>query len=124
MVETKTVLVIEDDELNMKLVRAVLKTKEFHMIEAVDGETGLKMVKDFEPDLILLDINLPDMDGYSVARKIRGSLLKKEIPIIALTALAMPEDLVNAREAGCVDCVTKPFHVQELLDTLERYISC
>ena len=118
----KTILVIEDDELNLKLVREILRVGGYKSLEAEDAETGIQMARAHRPDLILMDIHLPKMDGLSATRLIRNDDELKEIPVVALTALAMQEDRAKALEAGCADHVTKPFQVQALLDSLSRLL--
>ena len=114
----KTVLVVEDDELNMKLVKEILRLGKYNTLEAMDAETGIKLAREYKPDLILMDIHLPDMDGLSATKLILAEEELKEIPIVALTALAMPEDRKKAEEAGCIAHVSKPFEVKGLLETV------
>ena len=116
--DEKTVLVIEDDELNMKLVREILLLGPYKPIEAPDAETGISFARKYRPDLILMDVHLPKMDGLSATRLILDDEDLREIPVVALTALAMPEDRQKALEAGCVAHVTKPFEVMALLDLI------
>lgn len=120
-----TVLCIEDHPDNMTLVRRVLQSESYNLIEASTGFQGLSLAESQDIDLILLDINLPDIDGYEVARRLRASskiaLARK--PIIALTANAMKGDGQKALEAGCDVYMTKPINIQELLDKVELLIS-
>jgi len=120
-----TVLCIEDHPDNMTLVRRVLQSESYNLIEASTGFQGLSLAESQDIDLILLDINLPDIDGYEVARRLRVSskiaLARK--PIIALTANAMKGDGQKALEAGCDVYMTKPINIQELLDKVELLIS-
>jgi CheY-like chemotaxis protein len=120
--DEKRVLVIEDDELNQKLVKEILRVGNYRAIEAMDAETGIQMARQHKPDLILMDVHLPKMDGLSATRIIKGDKDLKQIPIVALTALAMPEDLDKALKAGCDDYVTKPFRFQDLLKTIDQLL--
>jgi len=120
--DEKRVLVIEDDELNRKLVKEILRMGNYRTIEAIDAETGIQLARQHKPDLILMDIHLPKMDGLSATRIIKGDKDLKQIPIVAVTALAMPEDLDKVLEAGCDDYVTKPFRFQNLLTTIDQLL--
>ncbi|MCL5808092.1 MAG: response regulator [Deltaproteobacteria bacterium] len=114
----KTILVIEDNEMNMKLMRAVLKTGHYRMLEAVDAETGLRLVREHHPDLILMDIQLPGMDGLSATKIIKADPDLKDIPIFALTGFAMESDKEKASDIGFAGYIVKPFSVKGLLATL------
>ena len=120
--DEKRVLVIEDDELNRKLVKEILRMGNYRTIEAIDAETGIQMARQHKPDLILMDVHLPKMDGLSATRIIKGDKDLKQIPIVAVTALAMPEDLDKVLEAGCDDYVSKPFRFQNLLTTIDQLL--
>ena len=120
--DKQMVLVIEDDELNQKLVKEILRVGNYRSIEAMDAETGIQLARRHKPDLILMDVHLPKMDGLSATRLIKSDEDLKQIPIVALTALAMPEDLGKALEAGCDDYVTKPFRIKDLLKTIDQLL--
>ena len=120
--DEKMVLVIEDDELNLKLVKEMLRLGNYRTIEAMDAETGIQMAGQHKPDLILMDIHLPKMDGLSATRIIKSDENLKQIPIVALTALAMADDREKALEAGCDDYITKPFRLQNLLKTIDQLL--
>ncbi len=120
--DEKMVLVIEDDELNLKLVKEMLRLGNYRTIEAMDAETGIQMSRRHKPDLILMDIHLPKMDGLSATRIIKSDENLKQIPIVALTALAMADDREKALEAGCDDYVTKPFRLKNLLKTIDQLL--
>ncbi len=120
--DEKMVLVIEDDELNLKLVKEMLRLGNYRTIEAMDAETGIQMAGQHKPDLILMDIHLPKMDGLSATRIIKSDENLKQIPIVALTACAMADDREKALEAGCDDYVTKPFRLQNLLKTIDQLL--
>lgn len=118
----KTILYIEDNRLNMRLVRKHLQSFGYNMIGAFDGTTGLKMVTSDEPDLILLDINLPDINGLEIAKILKENPSHTNIPVIALTANAMHGDRQSCLNAGCDDYIAKPVMRLELKNTVERLI--
>lgn len=120
--EDKTILVIEDNEMNMKLMRAILKVGKYRMLEAMDAETGLRLVREHHPDLILMDIQLPGMDGLSAAKIIKDDPDLKEIPIFALTGFAMKSDKEKAADVGFAGYIVKPFSVKVLLETIGNYL--
>jgi two-component system cell cycle response regulator DivK len=121
---TSTVLYIEDHPDNMTLVRRILQSESYTLIEAKTGFQGIFIAENQDVDVILLDINLPDIDGYEVARRLRKS--KKtalaQIPIVAVTANAMKGDAQKAFEAGCNLYMSKPINIQGLLDTVKDFL--
>ena len=119
-----TVLYIEDHPDNMTLVRRILQSENYTLIEARTGLQGIFFAENEDIDLILLDINLPDIDGYEVARRLRASKKTRlaEIPIIAVTANAMRGDDQKILDSGCNFYIAKPINIQELLDTVEGSI--
>lgn len=118
----KTVLVIEDDEMNMKLVRTLLKLGDFDILEACNAEKGIALAREYLPDLILMDLQLPGMDGLSATRIIRRDAELMDLPIVALTAFAMQGDNEKALEAGCVGYLTKPIDTRSFLKTIGDFI--
>jgi two-component system cell cycle response regulator DivK len=116
-----TVLYIEDHPDNMTLVRRILHHASYNLLEAKTGHQGLTMAESQDVDLILLDINLPDIDGYEVARKLRASsrVVLAQTPIIAITANAMKSDAQKVLQAGCDFYMTKPINIQELIEMVE-----
>jgi two-component system cell cycle response regulator DivK len=110
----RTVLYIEDNADNWLLVQRVLERRGCNILWAVDGLTGLEAARSQKPDLILLDINLPDIDGYEVARRLRSDDSLRTIPIIALTANALKGDADKALAAGCDIYLPKPINLGEL----------
>ena len=120
--EEKRVLVIEDNELNMKLVRSLLQIGKYQVVEAPDAETGIRLAQEHHPALILMDIQLPGMDGLSATKIIRQDSALKEIPVVALTSYAMQGDDEKALEAGCTGYIAKPINTRTFLETLEKYI--
>ncbi len=121
--EDKTILVIEDNEMNMKLMRAVLKAGKYRMLEAMDAETGLRLAREHHPDLILMDIQLPGMDGLSATHVIKTDPDLKGIPIFAVTGFAMESDKAKAMDIGLAGYIVKPFSVKILLETLNNYFT-
>ena len=119
------ILCIEDHPDNMTLVRRILQAESYNLIEARTGNQGLSLAESKEVDLILLDINLPDIDGYEVARRVRASTNEHlaHIPIIALTANAMKGDAQKALGAGCTIYMAKPINIQDLMDKVEKLTS-
>ncbi len=114
----RTVLVIEDDPLNMKLMRGLLGLGGYRMLEADEAESGLQMAAKHRPDIILMDVNLPGLDGLSATRRLKADPDLAAIPVIALTGLAMEGDREKALEAGCMDHITKPIDTRRFLDGL------
>ena len=120
--ENKEILVIEDNQLNMKLVRSLLHLGKFKVREAMDAETGIKLAREQQPDLILMDIQLPGMDGLSATRIIRKDPNLSNIPVVALTSYAMQGDEEKAKSVGCVGYIAKPIDTRSFLDTLAGYL--
>jgi CheY-like chemotaxis protein len=116
------ILYIEDNFDNRMLVNRVLMVEGFEILEAEDAITGIEIAKREKPDLILMDLQLPEMDGLTATRHLRGIDKLKAVPIIALTANVMKEDIEKAREAGCNGFVGKPIDVDKLPDELRKYL--
>lgn len=119
---SKRVLVIEDEEDNRRIVRDLLTSVGYEIIEAVTGETGVTAASTHLPDLILMDIQLPGLDGYEATRRIKASPALRHIPIIVVTSYALSGDDVKAFEAGCDAYVTKPFSPRALLAKIREYL--
>ena len=117
----RDILVIEDNELNRKLVRALLQKDNYNAIEAEDAEAGIQLAREHEPGLILMDIQLPGMDGLTATRIIKQDMELREIPVVALTAHAMEGDKEKAMEAGCAGYISKPFNIKEFLEEIKRF---
>lgn len=117
------VLLIEDNELNRDMLTRRLERKEFIVSCAEDGQSGIDMAKNEMPDIILLDLSLPVIDGWNVARQLKADTITKDIPIIALTAHAMKGDREKALDAGCDDYDTKPVNLEGLLDKMHKLTS-
>ncbi len=118
----KTVLVIEDNEQNMYLVNFILEHNGYTVLQAHNGSDGISIAFATHPDLILLDIQLPVMDGYTVARKIRQIESLKATPIIAVTSYAMPGDRERSIEAGCTGYIEKPINPETFLSEIQKFL--
>lgn len=119
----KTILVVEDNDLNMKLVRGLIKIGKYRMLEANDAEIGIQLVREQRPDLVLMDIQLPGMDGLSATKIIKEDPSVKDIPIVALTSYAMQGDEEKALEAGCTGYIAKPIDTRKFLKTISQYLN-
>ena len=117
------ILVVEDNEMNMDMLTRRLIRKGFEVITAVDGEEGINKVETESPDLVLMDVGLPGMDGWEATEIIRADDSTKHIPIIAITAHAMAGDREKAREVGCDDYETKPIDFPRLLEKMDKLLS-
>jgi two-component system, cell cycle response regulator DivK len=113
------ILLVEDNEMNRDMLSRRLARKEYEVLVAVDGKEGVVMAGSVAPDLILMDMSLPVMDGWEATRQLKASPETKDIPIIALTAHAMSGDREKAMEAGCDDYDTKPIELPRLLAKME-----
>ena len=118
-----TVLIIEDNPANMTLAVFLLKSAGHTVLSATDAEAGLTLARERQPDLILMDIQLPGMDGLEAIGLLKGSDATRAIPVIALTALAMKGDEERIRAAGCEGYIAKPMHYQEFLTTVASYVA-
>ena len=118
----ETVLVIEDNEMNMKLVRSLLQIGKYSVLEASDAENGIQLAREHHPDLILMDIQLPGMDGLTATREIKNDPEVKDISIVALTSYAMQGDEEKARDAGCSGYIAKPIDTRSFLETVVQFI--
>jgi len=117
----KKVLVVEDVDFNRDLVVQLLEDQ-YQVIEAADGEEGLELAEQEKPDLILMDLSLPVMDGWEATRRLRANEELHSIPVIALTAHAMVGDEDKALASGCNDYLSKPLDADELLEKVAKYI--
>ena len=116
------VLVIEDNEKNRYLISFILKAAGYAVIEAVTGEEGVETAIREHPDLVLMDIQLPGIDGYETTRRIRASPGGTKIPIIALTSYAMTGDRERALAAGCTGYVEKPINPDTIMDEIQKFL--
>jgi CheY-like chemotaxis protein len=112
------ILLVEDNEMNRDMLLRRLERKGFEVVIAVDGQAGVDMASSTSPDIILMDLSLPVMDGWEATRHIKADPATQGIPVIALTAHAMAGDEEKAREAGCNDYDTKPINLNRLLDKI------
>ena len=119
---SKRILAIEDHAENRRILRLLLASGGYEMLEAVTGEEGVAMAEKERPDLILMDIQLPGLDGYEATRRIKANPAIRHIPIIVVTSYALSGDDVKAFEAGCDAYVTKPFVPRELLAKVREYV--
>jgi two-component system, cell cycle response regulator DivK len=118
----KKILIIEDNENNLYLMRFMLTKMGHVVLEARDGSAGVDLAKQNLPDLILMDIQLPVLDGYAATRLIREDAMLREVPIIAVTSYAMVGDKEKAMEAGCTAYVEKPINPVSFIKVLEQYL--
>jgi two-component system cell cycle response regulator DivK len=118
----KRVLVIEDQEDNRAILRDLLSASGYLYLEAVDGRAGVVAANRERPDLILMDIQLPEIDGYDATRQIKANPELAKIPVIAVTSYALSGDEAKAREAGCDDYVTKPYSPRALIAKVRSYL--
>jgi two-component system cell cycle response regulator DivK len=116
------VLIVEDNEKNMKLARDVLQAKGYQTVEAVTGEEGVKLAKERKPDLVLMDIQLPGISGIEAFKQIRADARTKAIPVIALTASVTPTDRTAISAAGFDAFLGKPINLKEFIDTVKRLL--
>ena len=123
MSDMPKILIVEDNELNIDMLSRRLKKREFDVVIAVDGVQACEQAKAESPDLILMDMHLPVMDGWEATRQIKADEQTGGIPIIALTADAMPGDREKAIEAGCDDYETKPIAFKQLLAKIEKLLA-
>ena len=116
------ILLVEDNELNRDMLTRRLERRGFQVVSAVDGRAGIALGEQEAPDLILMDMSLPDVDGWEATRRLKSSSQTRAIPIIALTAHAMSGDRERAIEAGCDDYDTKPVELGRLLEKIDSLI--
>lgn len=119
----KTVLIVEDNDLNMKLFHDLLEAHGYNTIQTKDGMEALGLAREHLPDLILMDIQLPEVSGLEVTKWIKEDETLKSIPVIAVTAFAMKGDEEKIREGGCEAYVAKPISVENFLNTVKEFLS-
>ena len=120
---SRRILVIDDVEDNRVILRDLLTAVGYEVVEAVTGEAGVEAAETLRPDLILMDIQLPGLDGYDATRRIKANPELRRIPLIAVTSYALSGDDVKAYEAGCDDYVTKPFSPRALLAKVREHLA-
>ncbi len=119
---SKTVLIVEDNELNMKLFHDLLEAHGVGTIETSEGHNVLDLAREHKPDLILMDIQLPEVSGLEVTKWLKADEELKDIPVVAVTAFAMKGDEQKIREGGCEDYISKPISVTRFLDVIDNYL--
>ncbi|CAO3407129.1 response regulator [Azospirillum largimobile] len=119
---TKTVLIVEDNELNMKLFHDLLEAHGYGTLQTRDGMDAMRLARRHRPDLILMDIQLPEVSGLEVTRWIKDDPDLKSIPVVAVTAFAMKGDEEKIRQGGCEDYVAKPISVVKFLETVKKFL--
>jgi len=117
------ILVVEDNPKNLKLVRDVLRHFGYDVFEATTGEDGVRMAREISPDLILMDLQLPDIDGTEALRRIRTEVPSRPVPVVAVTAFAMPEDRRRAFDSGFDGYVEKPISVRSLPQQVRDFLT-
>jgi two-component system, cell cycle response regulator DivK len=119
----RRILVVEDNPLNLKLVRDVLQVAGYDVVEAKSGEEGLRIAQEDPPDLVLMDLQLPGIDGTETLRRLREGTLAPDVPVVAVTALAMAEDKERAARAGFDGYIEKPISVRALPGQIEAFLA-
>ena len=120
--ERKTILIVEDNELNMTLWNDVLEAQGYALLKTALGIEGVRLAREHRPDLILLDIRLPDISGFDVARRLKGDEATQSIPVIALTAFALAEHQREALASGCDGYISKPVNVVSFLERVRIWL--
>lgn len=120
---SKTVLIVEDNELNMKLFQDLLEAHGFKTVQTRNGHEVVNMARKHKPDLILMDIQLPEISGLDITKILKQDDDLKSIPVIAVTAFAMKGDEQKIREGGCEDYISKPISVNDFLNVIRKYLS-
>ena len=118
-----TILIVEDNEKNMKLVRDILRHQGHTTLEAVTGTDGVRIAKEQRPDLVLMDIQLPDIDGIAALREIRAERTLDAIPVLAVSASVMPDEQHKIVTSGFDAFITKPINLKQFLDTVKRFLA-
>ncbi|GLR79527.1 response regulator [Azospirillum oryzae] len=119
---TKTVLIVEDNELNMKLFHDLLEAHGYGTLQTREGMEAMRLARQHRPDLILMDIQLPEVSGLEVTRWIKDDPDLRSIPVVAVTAFAMKGDEEKIRQGGCEDYVAKPISVVRFLETVKKFL--
>lgn len=118
----KTVLLVEDNEDNLVVYRTILEHVGYHVLEARDGEEGVECARRERPDLILMDISIPKLDGWEATQRLKADDATRSIPIVALTAHALEEDRQKAQQAGCDGYLAKPVEPRRVVQEVERFL--
>lgn len=118
----KLILIVEDNELNMKLFHDLLEAHGYATLQTRNGKDALQMARDHHPDLILMDIQLPEVSGLEVTRWLKADADLRSIPVIAVTAFAMKGDEEKIRQGGCEDYIAKPISVSKFIEAVQRFL--
>ena len=118
----KTILIVEDNEMNRDMLQRRLERKGYRIVCAVDGPEGIRMANEEQPDIVLMDVALGEMDGWEATTQILANPRTRHIPVIALTAHALDSDRRRSVEVGCVDFETKPISLPDLIEKIEKHI--
>ena len=118
-----TILIVEDNEKNMKLVRDILLHQGHQTLEAVTGEEGVRLAREHRPDLVLMDIQLPDIDGITALRRIRANTALDAMPVLAVSASVMPEEQQKIVTSGFDAFIAKPINIKQFLDAVQGFLS-
>ena len=119
----KTILIVEDNELNMKLFNDLLRAHGFETLQTNDGVTAMRVAQEQQPDLILMDIQLPEVSGLEVTKWLKADDSVRHIPVVAVTAFAMQGDEEKIRRGGCEDYLPKPIKVATFIETVRRHLN-
>lgn len=119
---SKTILIVEDNELNMKLFRDLLEAHGYGTIETRNGADVLRLARERKPDLVLMDIQLPEISGLDITRWLKEDAELRHIPVVAVTAFAMKGDEQKIREGGCEDYISKPISVTNFIETVQKHL--
>lgn len=118
----RRVLIVEDNPINRKIMRDLLRVHQYETMEAVNGVEGVKMAQETLPNLIMMDIQLPELDGYSATRQIKTDKKTQGIPIIAVTSFAMKGEADKAKDAGCDAYITKPIDIHQVIEKVKEFL--
>lgn len=119
---SQLILVVEDDATMQKMALKILRSRGFRSELATNGREAVEMARALKPGLILMDLSLPEMNGWEATRALKGDKAVAHIPVVAITAHAMVGDRETAIAAGCAECLTKPYELEELISLVERYV--
>ena len=119
----KTILIVEDNDLNMKLFNDLLQANGYNTMQTKSGKEALRLTRDHRPDLILMDIQLPEISGLEVTKRLKADDELKDIPIVAVTAFAMKGDEEKIRNGGCEGYIAKPISVSNFLETIAKFLN-
>jgi CheY-like chemotaxis protein len=119
---SKVILIVDDQPINVKLLHVVLRKNGYTTLEAIDGKQGVEMARDQRPDIILMDKNMPVMDGLEATRILKGDNTTKDIPVICISSSAMKGDREIILESGCDDYMSKPVDIYKVLEIVAQYV--